>query len=133
LYGYRDHVIRPAYPVPVHYCPYSTYPLQCPFSNGLRQRIEEFPIQQQQPPKNPPPTYTPKLSDVAEPNLIIVEFGIISPCIFRYTYLWLKNGQSFWSYLVFISRTSASGWQYKGGQWVYFGVDLLNIKNFICS
>jgi glucan-binding YG repeat protein len=114
-------------------CKYFTPKTKCPFCYGHRQRTEEYPIQQQGQPKNPPPSYTPKLSDVAEPNLTTVESGAITPCIFRFTYIWLKSGISFWSYLAFIGKTSISGWQYKAGQWVYFSVDLKNIKNFICS
>jgi hypothetical protein len=133
LYGSRDHCIRTIYPDSTFYCPYSMYQLQCPFNYGYRKRIEEYPIQQQGPPKNPPPNYTPKLSNVAAPSLTAVEFRAIAPCIFRFTYLWLRSEDSFWSYIVYVGRTSISGWRYKGGQWVYFGVALKEIKNFICS
>lgn len=117
----------------MNYCPYLMRQLQCPFHYGYRHRIEEYQIQQQEAPKNPPPNYTPKLSDVVAPHLTVVEFGAITPCIYRYTYIWLKNGQSFWSYLVFIGKTSVSGWEYRSGKWAYFSVDLKAIKNFICS
>lgn len=133
MHGYRDHCIRTFYPYATFYCPYSMYQLHCPFYYGYRQKVEEYPIQQQNPPKNPPPNYTPKLTDVAEPNLSAVEFGAISPCIFRMTYLWLKSGVSFWAYLVFINRTITSGWKYQNGQWVYFSVNLKQIKNYLCS
>ena len=115
------------------YCPVSLYQYPCPFYKGYRQRVEEYPVRQQEPPKNPPPDYTPKITDVAQPNLTSVEFGAISPCIFRMTYLWLKNGLSFWSYLVFINKTTVSGWRYENGQWLSFSADLKEIKNFICS
>jgi hypothetical protein len=133
MYGYRDHIIRTAYSHSTFYCPYSMYRLQCPFNYGYRPKVEEYPIQQQAPPKNPPPNYTPKLSDAASPTLTTVEFGVVAPCIFKFTYLWLKSGDSFWSYIVYVSKTSIAGWKYKAGQWVYFGLDLKEIKNFICS
>jgi hypothetical protein len=133
MYNYRAEDIDELHMASINNCQYFIPRPECPICYGHRQKVEEYPIQQQGPPKNPPPSYTPKLSDVAEPNLTIVEFGAITPCIFRYTYIWLKNGQSFWSYLAFIGRTSISGWQYKSGQWVYFTVDLNSIKNFICT
>lgn len=133
MYGYRDHCVRVSYSSPVFYCPYSVYRLQCPFNNEYRPKAEEYQTQQQGPPKNPPPTYTPKLSDLPTPNLTTVSFGELSPCIFRMTYLWLKNGESFWSYIVRVGRTSISGWRYVGGQWLSFSLDLKEIKNFICS
>lgn len=115
------------------YCPYPMYQFRCPFNNQYRQKVEEYPIQQQAAPTSPPPNYTPKLANVPTPNLSTVEFGIINPCIFKYTYLWLKNGDEFWSYLVYISRTAIAGWRYQGGRWVYFTLDLSDLRNFTCS
>ncbi|MDP4142989.1 MAG: hypothetical protein Q8936_00705 [Bacillota bacterium] len=133
MYGYRDPFIGSDCDDSSFYCPYRMYEFQCPLCTGKRQKVEEYPIQQQQPPKNPPPNYTPKLSDVPVPNLILVEFGAISPCIFKNTYIWLKNGESFWSYLTFISRNSVAGWRYINNRWVYFTTNLNQIKNYICS
>lgn len=130
---YRDNPLYSLSSDQVYYCPYSMSRSECPFAHKRRQRVEEYPIPQQQPPKNPPPNYTPKLTDVASPNILAVSFDAISPCIYKYTYLWLKNGDAFWSYLVIINHTLVGGWQYKSGQWVYFTVNLPDIKNFICS
>ena len=132
MYGYRDHVIRTV-PDSTFYYLYPMYRLVYPFNYGYRPKIEEYFFQQQGPPKNPPPNYTPKLSDVAAPNLTDIKFGVIVPCLFRFTYLWLKSGGSFWLYIVYVGRNSISGWRYKGGQWVYFSLYLKEIKNFICS
>ena len=131
MYGYRDHCVRASYPT--LYCPYSEYPIPCPFCNQYRPKAEEYQLQQEQPPKNPPPSYTPKLSDLPNPNLTKVESGAISPCIYRYTYLWLKNGESYWSYIVRIGNTSLSGWRYIGGRWISFTLDLKDLRNFVCS
>lgn len=133
MYDYMDDDINSMNCNSTNCCPYFMHQFQCPYNYGYRQKAEEYPLQQQGPPTKPPPSYTPKLSDVAAPSLTAVEFGSISPCIFRFTYLWLKNGKAFWSYLVFIGRTSISGWSFIGGQWVYFAIDLKEIKNFICS
>ena len=133
MHGYRDHCIRRAYPDSAFYCPYSMYRLPCPFKDGYRPKIEEFPVHQQGLPKNPPPTYTPKLSDVAHPNLTEVKLREIAPCILKSTYLWLKNGASFWAHIGYVGRHSISGWKYTGGQWSHFHLRLNEIKNFICS
>lgn len=114
-------------------CPYFVRKFKCPFYDGYRQKTEEYPIQQQQPPKNPPPNYIPNMPAAAESDLTTTGFDTITPCIFKHTYLWLKNGQSFWLYPVVINRTLVSGWRYRGGQWLYFTVFLNNIKGFVCS
>jgi len=132
MHGYRDHSIRPSFHNAEFYCPCSMC-FKCPFCSNYRQKVEEYPINQQQPPISTPPSYTPKISDTAQPGLAAVEFGAITPCIFRMTYIWLKNGNSFWSYPVFINRATASGWRYENGSWIYFNVDLRDIKNFICT
>ena len=131
MYGYRDYSARTPYKA--FYCPYSMYLTECPFCYGYRPKAEEYQLQQQEPPKNPPPSYTPKLSDLPEPNLTKVESGAISPCIYKYTYLWLKNGESYWSYIVRIGNISLSGWRYIGGRWISFSLDLKDLKNFVCS
>jgi hypothetical protein len=131
--GHKNHCKKTGYSNETVYCPFSMYQHKCPYYDGYRQRVEEYPVRQQEPPKNPPPDYTPKIADIAQPNLTSIEFGAISPCIFRMTYLWLKNGLSFWSYLVFINKTIVSGWRYENRQWLSFSADLKEIKNYICS
>jgi hypothetical protein len=61
-----------------------------------------------------------------------VEPRAIRPCAYRFVYLWLRNGQQFWAWLVFVGRRSVSGWRWNGFNWVYFGTDLRNIDSFIC-
>ena len=109
----------------IPWCPYVTQQCQCPFSKGFQR-------QQQGPPKTPPPGFTPQLSDVPDVSLLAVDPGAIGPCVNRFSYIWLNNGQSFWAYLVYVGKTSASGWRYRGRRWEYFGVDLKEIKSFSC-
>ncbi len=116
----------------IPWCPYVAQQFQCPFRSFYTQGTEGFQRQQQGPPTAPPPNFTPQLSDVPEVSLMAVDPGAISPCVNRLSYIWLKNGQSFWAYLVYVGRTSASGWRYRGGRWVYFGIDLKEIQSFIC-
>lgn len=131
MYDYRDDGIGGVHPDAGYYCPYCRQQFQCPFNYGCERVVEEY-FPQQGPPKTLPPNFTPKLSDVPEPSLMAVDYGAIAPCVNRFSYIWLSNGQSFWAYLVYVGRTSVSGWRYQGGRWVYFGLDLKEIKNFSC-
>ena len=90
--------------------------------------------QQQGPPSGPPPSFIPQQAQAQTPGVGIfaIDPGAISPCRFRFVYLWLRNGQQFWAWLVFVGRRSAAGWRWTGFRWVYFGVDLDNIQSFVC-
>lgn len=87
---------------------------------------------QERPPSGPPPTYTPRKPQTQGPGAFAVDPGAIRPCTHRYVYIWLRNGRQFWSYLVFVGRTSVAGWRWNGFRWVYFGVDLRRIESFVC-
>ncbi|GAA0182257.1 hypothetical protein SH2C18_46680 [Clostridium sediminicola] len=95
---------------------------------------ENFNRLQQGPPKTPPPNKTPQLSDSPDASLKAVDPGAIKPCVYRFSYIWLENGKSFWAYLVYVGKKSASGWRWnpRRRRWVYFGVDLNDIKSFVC-
>lgn len=113
------------------YCPYAEMQYQCPYRTYFSQ-FEGFTRQKQGPPKTPPPSFTPQLSNEPETSLMAVDSGAIAPCVYKFSYIWLRNGQSFWAYLVYVGRTSASGWRHRRGRWEYFGVDLKQIKSFTC-
>ncbi|ADK15782.1 MULTISPECIES: hypothetical protein [Clostridium] len=130
---YRNNDISDLYTNVIHYCPHIAKQYKCPFSTFYRRELVGFKRQQQQgPPKTPPPNFIPQLSDVPEASLMAVDSGAIAPCVYRFSYIWLKNGQSFWAYLVYVGKTSTSGWRYRKGRWEYFGVDLKEIKSFTC-
>ena len=61
-----------------------------------------------------------------------VDPGSIRRCLFRFTYLWLRNRQQFWYYPVFVGRQSISGFRWNGFMWVFFGVSLRQIESFTC-
>lgn len=82
---------------------------------------------EQGPPRSAPPNYTP-----SEPSLRAVDPGAIRFCQYKFTYIVPKKGQPFWSFLVFVGRDSVAGWKYQRGRWVYFGLDLKEIKSFTC-
>lgn len=86
-------------------------------------------------PPGPPPSFTPAQSQaqtLAGPGVLAVDPGAIRPCVRRFVYIWLDNGQQFWAWLVFVGRRSAAGWRWTGFRWVYFGVDLNRIERFLC-
>lgn len=91
---------------------------------------------QVRPPLGPPPSYTPSKHQALfqgggiQPKF--VDPGAIRHCLFRFVYIWLRNGRSFWAYLTFVGRRSVAGWRWNGFNWVYFGIDLRRIESFTC-
>lgn len=86
--------------------------------------------QHQGPPGGPPPAHTPRPQEGA--SLHAVSPGSIRPCTYRYVYIWLENGRSFWAWLTNVDRRTATGWRWDGRRWVYFGIDLRRIESFVC-
>ncbi|WP_338751875.1 hypothetical protein [Bacillus sp. FJAT-52991] len=89
------------------------------------------PGQQQQggAPTSPPPSFTPQQSQA---TTFAVDPGAIRGCLFRHTYIWLRNGRSFWFYPTFVGRTSVAGWRWRNWRWTYYGTDLNRISSFRC-
>ncbi|MBM7693781.1 hypothetical protein JOC77_003225 [Peribacillus deserti] len=86
--------------------------------------------QQAGPPSAPPPSYIPAQTQQAQ--AFAVDPGSIRRCLYRYTYVWLRNRQQFWFFPVFLGRTSISGYRWTGYRWVFFGVSLRQIESFTC-
>jgi hypothetical protein len=81
------------------------------------------------PPTTPPPAYVPQEQATA----FAVDPGGIRRCMYRFTYIWLIDGRSFWFYPVFLGRNSVAGWRWSRRRgWVYFGIDLRQIRSFQC-
>jgi hypothetical protein len=101
-----------------------------PFGGG-QQGFPPFGGGQQQggPPASPPPSYTPQES----PQLFAVDPGAIRGCLYRFTFVWLNNGNSFWFYPTFVGRNSVAGYRWRRFRWEYFGIDLSRIRSFRCS
>lgn len=139
---------------------YFSYPSQCPFCNfrGEYERPQGnklgppggFPSGPQGgpqgfqpggpqggPPSAPPPSLNPSknqphVQSYSGLSTKAIESGAIRPCKYRYVYIWLRNGMSFWAWLNYVGRKSISGWRWTGYRWVYFGMDLRRIDSFIC-
>lgn len=80
-------------------------------------------------PSTPPPSYTPQ----EQVSAFAVDPGAIRGCLYRFTYVWLNNGSSFWFYPTFVGRDSIAGYRWRGFRWVYYGTDLRRIRSFRCS
>ncbi|MDR1638828.1 MAG: hypothetical protein LBT59_03940 [Clostridiales bacterium] len=50
--------------------------------------------------------------------------------LFHYTYIWLRNGMSFWFYPVYAGKSSMAGYRWTRFGWIYAGIDLSWIEFF---
>ncbi|MNW49189.1 hypothetical protein D3C74_265970 [compost metagenome] len=83
----------------------------------------------QQPPSSPPPQFTPPQPAA---TAFAIDPGAIVGCLFRNTFVWLRNGNAFWFFPTFVGRTSIAGFRWTGRTWVFTGVDLRSIVSFTC-
>ncbi|MBY0029619.1 transporter [Priestia aryabhattai] len=83
----------------------------------------------QQAPTSPPPAFIPA-QQTATP--FAVDPGAISLCLFRNTFIWLRNGSSFWYFPIFVGLRSVAGFRWNGRFWTIFGVDTRQIVSFTC-
>lgn len=81
------------------------------------------------PPSTPPPSFQPEQPQF---QLFAIDPGAIQRCLFRFTFIWLDNGRSFWYFPTFVGRRSVAGFRWSGFRWVYFGIDLDRIDSFQC-
>ncbi|RSK29357.1 hypothetical protein EJF36_12050 [Bacillus sp. HMF5848] len=85
------------------------------------------------PPSSPPPSFVPAESQqLQQAETFAVDPGSIRGCLFRFTYIWLRDGQQFWFYPTFVGRRSVSGYRWNGFRWLYFGISLRQIRSFTC-
>ncbi len=88
-------------------------------------------------PIGPPPSFTPSQSQaqiLGGVGIQAVDPGSIRNCLFRFTYIWPRNGRPFWAFPTFVGRRSIAGFRWMGPRrgWVYFGLDLRRINSFVC-
>ncbi|TDF88137.1 transporter [Paenibacillus sp. MS74] len=82
-----------------------------------------------QPPSSPPPQFIPQQTQATS---FAVNPGAIHGCLFRFTYIWQRNGEQYWFVPVFVGSRSVSGFRWTGRQWIFFGVDTRQIISFSC-
>jgi len=106
-------------------------------------RQPDFPGQGRQPdpprqggssaPTGPPPSFVPQQSSArGGVGVFAVDPGAIRGCLFRFTYVWLRNGRAFWFYPTYVGRESIAGFRWNGFRWNYYGTDLDRISSFQC-
>jgi hypothetical protein len=85
-------------------------------------------------PTGPPPSFVPQQPAGARggAQIYAVDPGAIRGCLFRFTYVWLRNGRSFWLFPTFVGRESVAGFRWNGRRWNYYGTDLDRITSFQC-
>ncbi|MCY7784118.1 MULTISPECIES: hypothetical protein [unclassified Bacillus (in: firmicutes)] len=89
-------------------------------------------------PQGPPPSQIPakpQKPQGAQGAAFLVEPITIRPCLFRFTYVWLTNGRSFWFFPIILGRRSVGGfyWDSSRRRWVYFALDTNLIDVVSCS
>jgi len=84
------------------------------------------------PPTSPPPSFVPAQTQAMQAGTFAVDPGSMRRCLFRNTYIWMRNRQQFWFFPIFLGRNSVAGWRWTGFRWMYFGVDLRQIESFTC-
>ncbi|MDX1807161.1 MAG: transporter [Paenisporosarcina sp.] len=85
-------------------------------------------------PSGPPPSFVPQQASQtrAGTSLYAVDPGAIRGCLYRYTYIWLRNHRAFWFYPTYVGRESIAGYRWNGYRWNYYGTDLERISSFQC-
>ena len=80
-------------------------------------------------PNSPPPSFSP-----VEPRIsqFALDAGSVMPCRFRFAYIWPRRGQPFWAWITFVGRRSFAGFKWVGRRWVYFAMDLRDVRNIQC-
>ncbi len=59
-------------------------------------------------------------------------FGL-QHCLYRFTYMWLRNGDNFWFFLTTVGESRAYGFWFFGGRWNQYSIALRDIVSFNCS
>ena len=83
------------------------------------------------PPHIAPPLFTPQLHDGMYKSM---DTGSMKGCLYKHTYVWFKNGRSFWFYPTYVGYNSVAGYRWRRSQqrWAYYGTDAHEIQFFHC-
>lgn len=88
-------------------------------------------FQHDEAPTAPPPSFVPQMTSA---SVMAIDAPSMRRCLNRNTYVWLRNGRSFWFYPTFVGRNSVAGfrWSPSRRRWMYFGIDAREIRSFQC-
>ena len=57
----------------------------------------------------------------------------IIDCVYKYTYVWLKNGEQFWFYPTSVQYGAVTGYRKVGDFWTFYGFDSRLIDEVSCQ
>lgn len=80
----------------------------------------------------PPPQFPPPAGQMFRQPGRRPPFRSFRSCLFRNTYVWLRNGNSFWFYPVFIQPGGVAGYRWTGNRWRFYGLDTRRVDFFEC-
>ena len=80
-------------------------------------------------PTNPPPSTMPQHKG----GVLTVDPGALRGCLYRDTYIKLKNRSSFWYHPTYIDYLATTGYKWNGFSWIPWGTDLDQIVTFQCT
>lgn len=82
-------------------------------------------------PMGPPPAFSPQMEQLSRSQSQQGSSGI-RRCIYRNTFIWQRNGNSFWFFPTFVSRNVILGFRWGRFGWVYSSVNRNSILTFQC-
>lgn len=80
-------------------------------------------------PMGPPPTFSPAM---AGPQSSQTGSSGIRRCIYRNTFIWQRNGNSFWFFPTFVMRNVILGFRWGRFGWTYSTINRDSILTFQC-
>lgn len=90
---------------------------------------------QLRPPTAPPPSFTPQIFTTTQQQEFSRRGGIggIRRCMFRNTFVWMRNGNSFWFFPMLIVGNTIVGFRWRGRRgWVFDSINRNRILFFQC-
>lgn len=88
------------------------------------------------PPTSPPPSFTPQTFTATQQQEFSRRGGVgsIRRCMFRNTFVWMRNGNSFWFFPMLVLGNSIVGFRWRGGRrgWVFDSLNHNRILFFQC-
>jgi len=89
---------------------------------------------QLQAPTSPPPSFTPQMNTFQQQEFARSGgVGSIRRCFFRNTFIWLRNGNSFWFFPMLAFGNQIIGFRWRGTRgWVYDSINRNSILFFQC-
>jgi hypothetical protein len=110
-------------------------PLYCPYRQMVPPPgFPQGPQGTQGGPPSAPPSFTPQEAQAQQfgAETYAIDSGAIKRCVYRFVYIWPRRGNGFWAWLTFVGRRSIAGFRWERNRWVYFGMDLRDIRSFQC-